>query len=207
MVYCCNNKESHLRGIDQVKRFWFMIVGILLLLGISGTANAGPIDLTNTVTFTKTGTSTGVPVSWGYGDANILDGLGDYLTWTHEFTFDPPAASILSATLTITFIDDEEDVPSFFNINGTREYVAGLGEDWTWDIGEINKGSYPYSVNVAYLADGKFNVSLLDISGDVQVANSVLDIKYNPVPDSGSAALLLGLGVGGIALFSRKFRQ
>ena len=96
----------------------------------------------------------------------------------HQFTFDPAAASLDSATLTLSLRDDND------------RFIGELGFGWTesgtWDFGEVDTGDYAYGVNVDYLYDGIFQVKLGSAFGDFYIDKSVLAINL-PTPSSNNA--------------------
>ena len=183
----------------------------ILLLALGLTAPASAAVLTDTTIFTPTGTNAPEDYnSHGWGAVNWLSGTGDYVAWTHYYTFVPAAQNILSGSLSLTFYDDETD-GKWWQVS-TFELGIGVGEDWTIDFGEVDTGIYTYSLNIAYLGDGSYSGKVMSLWGDFRIDQSVLTITYDPVPDNGnthavpepSTILLLGSGLLGVAVLGRK---
>jgi len=192
--------------------------GLLFLFGTVSIAGATPITLIDTTKFTTTGTDSAEDLdSYGWGDVNKLDGIGnwvdgigplgsDYVTWTHNFIFDPAAAQINSAELKISFTDDDTDWLWWGFIPIDHELGVGWTEDGIWDIGEIDTGTVgPYSLNVDYVSDGTFSVTVASLGGDFLIDFSELTINYEPVPEP-ATMLLFGVGLVGLAGIHRKKR-
>ncbi|MEZ4484554.1 MAG: hypothetical protein R2864_08145 [Syntrophotaleaceae bacterium] len=88
----------------------------------------------------------------GYGGryVNKLEHLGDYVSWKHQFTFVPAAQEILSGSLSLFLKDNDREGYFFGFIPFGFELGLGVGEDGSWDIGEIDTGEYQYDVNVDF---------------------------------------------------------
>ncbi len=133
-----------------MKKLMILASAFLLVFWAVGSVNAAPIVLIDVWSHEDYD-------SHGYGDPLFIDGIGDYLAWTHHFAFDPPAGEILSGELTLSLRDDERD-----RLNPlTWEIGVGWAEDGTWDIGGVNTGDYEYDVTASYLADGAFSIVLV----------------------------------------------
>ncbi len=170
--------------------FRIFLFTTFLVFSLTTFSAAAPITLTDTTYFTPNGTM--APEDYDdhlFGDVNSFDYI-DYVAWTHHFDFSPAFDYLISASLALFFHDDEPD--SFWNLL-SYEVALGVAEDGTWDIGEIDTGSYSYDVDVSYLMDGEFSVFVAG-AGDFQIEKSVLSINYEPVPEP-TTALLFGVGL------------
>ncbi len=189
-----------------MKKSRFMVVmGILAVLGVAGSGNAGTFELSDITQFTVTGTTPAEDfIGRGTGAVNFLNRTGDYVAWAHNFTFSPLPDQILGATLTLSLRDDETNTLNPM----TWEFGWGIAEDGSWDLGAISSATYTYGVNVDYLADGRFAVMIGSLAGDFYIDQSVLNITYETadpivstaVPDPGSTLLLFGMALGVLGL-------
>ncbi len=173
----------------------------LLLLGFAGFTSAN--TLTDTTYFDANGTTaTEDYVGHGYGSVNKLDGIFDYVTWEHQFTFDPAADVINSATLALSLRDDNDRDWLIFNL----ELGFGFGEDLSWDFGEVDTGVYSYNIGVSSLYDGAYRVTLASLGGDFYIDKSELTIDYTPTPEP-ATMLLFGTGLAGLAGVARRKKK
>ncbi len=172
-----------------------LLTGLVFI--VTGIASAAPITITDTTIFNSEGTIDSEDYDdHGWGDVNKLDGILDHVTWTHYFSFTPPAAEILNGTLTLDLRDDAGKW-DFWEIG------FGWTESGEWDFGEVDTGSYEYDINLSFLADGEFQVTLGSLFGDFYIDQSQLKVTYNPVPEP-STLLLIGLGILGLTGVSRR---
>lgn len=169
---------------------------LILFLSVS-TVYALPTTLIDVTEFTATGTDpTENYFAHGVGDVNKLDHFGDYVKWTHHFELDP-YTEIYSGTLTLALRDDG----GWFD---GPEFGFGWTEGGTWDVGEVDTGEYSYGIDVAFLEDGEFSVSLASLGGDFFIGSSTLTVNYKTasVPKP-ATILLLSSGIAGLVGFRR----
>ncbi|HEY9160154.1 MAG TPA: PEP-CTERM sorting domain-containing protein [Desulfomonilia bacterium] len=95
-----------------MKKVFAALTAMIFIM--AGSALAAPITLKNSISFgdnpgdtISTGNGTGKLISYGSGHVHHLENSGDFIEWSHTFTFDPPADdSPLTGKLTIKFRDD-----------------------------------------------------------------------------------------------------
>jgi len=177
-----------------MKKLLPICAALLLIIGVVNTSDASPLPFTDTTTFTDDDTLLDPDdlVSYGYGTVKKLDGIGDYVQWTHHIDFDFPVQEVLSGTITVSLMDDAWD-PGCIPF----EFAVGWAEDWTSAFGEVDTGDYSYSVTASFLEDGEFTVTIADVWGDFYITQSVLSGTYSSVPIP-SSILLLGAGILGL---------
>jgi hypothetical protein len=106
-----------------------------------------------------------------------------------------------------------------YDPDGDREESAGLLQNAIWclenEIGDIAYGVNPF-LDAAIDEFGSLTLARADYSGAAVMAMNLYgdadltDLKQDQlvyVPDGGLTILLLGIGVGSLAFFSRKFNQ
>ena len=180
-------------------KFSVFLCTFLVLLLAHGIAGATLVDM---ITFGPSGIVNdpdgGVPSSldsWGGSYVNKIENLGDSLWWTHNFDISG-WAGVSGGTLSISLIDNDSD-RFFWN----WEFALGFGEDWSFDIGEVDTGVSTYSIAGTYLDDGAYSLAIIGLGGDFFVDYAKLEI--DPVPEP-ATMLLLGSGLAGLAGFGRK---
>ena len=184
-----------------------ILLALVFMLCAVGAAGATIYTVTDMTQFTPSGTiEAGDYVSHGWGDVNKLDGISDYVRWNHRFSFDPPADQLLSATLTISLYDDSEEGDGGF-LGWRNEYAFGWAESGQWELGEVDTGEFTYGiVNLSFLSDGIFQVTIASLYGDFHIDRSLLTVNYTPVPEP-TTILLVGFGLISLAAFRRNLNK
>jgi hypothetical protein len=202
--YGMNYASFYIEEVKIMKKIILMLAFVLCMGGVAGAAT-----ITDTTSFTKSGTNESGDLVAAWGDVNYLGWIGDFVTWKHQFAFEPAAATIDSATLTISLRDNKGEGDGGF-LGWKNEYAFGWTESGNWDFGEVNTGDYAYGVDVNFLADGVFQVTIGSVWGDFYIDQSMLTINYTPVSTTvpePTTLLLLGLGLVGLAGAKRKFKK
>lgn len=158
-------------------------------LALSGTAAAVPMTATETLTDEE--------------HVNAWLNPGDVVTWEHTYTFEPDYSTILDATLTLKFYDDERD--GWFW--GKEVAIGGILGSYDLALEEIDPGYADFDIGVGEVGDGVLSIWAASLVGDFGIGSSVLKIDYEPVgvPEPG-ALLLLGTGLVGAGLIRRRRR-
>ena len=186
-------------------------LGVMMMFLLPALACANPMQLVDTTDLQaiENDRDNSDLLSYGGDHVNYLEGFGDWVSWQHQYIFDPRAEELLSGKLELTFRDDESDT-SFFS----KEWAFGFAEGGTWGLGEVDSGTYSYELGLSALEDGIFQVIVLSLGGDFYLDKSVLTIDYNAVPGSGSAPvpepatmLLFGTGLAGLAAITARRKK
>ncbi len=175
------------------------IVGIV----VASIALAGrPVsaDFTNIIDFTSLSNP-----YWSAGDSSVYGKMvvnGTDFSYVHDISYlgDFPGDVVTSATLALTFRDDEAD-------GGTRnneitKVGVWSGSDWFWsNLGNVESGDYTGpDIDVGWLNDdGRLSVTIAvtNNSGDVYLKTSMLSgMAAVPVP-AGIVLSVLGFAVAG----------
>jgi len=196
----------------MMKKLLILVSAVAFVFCFSGVC-VGALFTIEDATYFHAETTTAAEDLIGLGGdrATKMEYSGDWDKWTHHYDFNPPADTILSGELEIYLMDDENDTRS----PRTWDFGIGWGGDQTWDLGEVDTGTYEYNVNVAFLADGRFTITLASLLGDFFIDSSKLRIEYESdsasvpasVPDS-SIMFLLGPSLIVLGILSRrKYRK
>jgi hypothetical protein len=169
-----------------------LLIGCLALTALfvmTRNSSAAPIAITDTTLFLvdRTVEQTDL-LTFGGGQVNALQYPLDWVGWTHHLEFLLPASQIVSATLTLSVIDDDPDLEGS---SPDREYGLAVLEDGTWGFSEVSTLAYTFQIDVASLLDQEFSTYVYSLNGDFVLKSSTLAILYNPVPIP-STLILLG---------------
>jgi hypothetical protein len=142
--------------------------------------------------FDWTGMSAGPNSGLGAG----LVSPGSSLTYTHVFDPTPDAASVLSASLVISVVDDQVlDPPETASIELDGSF---------WQTGQATVNLFfgdITALGLITLEGDTFEVEVSSVAGDFQVLASALKVKFAEVPEPGT---LLLAGLGAVLLGARR---
>ena len=170
---------------------------LFLVLAIAASSIAAPVTLTNVVSFTSSGAlssgdGTGELISYGRRTVNQLDGIADYVKWSHSLSFlQNEDNDIVSGTLSLKLRDEEN--------SWLPDVALGITDQGQWGISDVSTGNNNYNVK---LDNGYLVVTLLSLNGNFFIDSSTLSVSYDsrtepapaPVPEPLSL-ILLGLGI------------
>jgi len=174
----------------------------VLFLVLASPVFATPVTYTNLLTFNSNGAvssgdGTGIIEDYGRGSVSLLNGLGDYVRWTHSFTFpQDPDDSIITGRLSLKLRDDSNSW-----LDGP-EFAIGWTDTGAWTIGEVNTGTYNYNLSIR---NGSLTVTLASLGGDFYIDTAAFSVNYAgaPVPEP-SSMLLVGLGMLSAGIIARR---
>lgn len=186
-----------------------MVALTAMIFIMAGSSFGAPITLKNSISFgdnpgntISTGDGVGRLISYGSGHVHHLENSGDFIEWSHNFTFNPPAdESPVTGRLTIKFRDDGDiwlEYGSAF-INGQ--------EVMRREIDDMNL------VFTAQVINGQIVVRVENtglLASDFYVNGADAELTYNPaapapapVPEPATMTLL-GIGMLGVGMIARK---
>jgi len=183
------------------KKLFFKTIAIAAL-SLAASASADIITLTDVTLFDAIGTTSAEDyVAHGWGDVHYLEKrvgtASDFVSWNHQFTFDPPAKQFISADLTLYFVDDN-DLSTTKSEHGKLQLENGV---WSTIFESVLNGSWDRvrGVDVASVQDGNFLVSVKNHMANTgfYITRSELTVTYNTVPEPAAISTFV---FGGICL-------
>jgi hypothetical protein len=192
----------------------FLKAVAIAALALTASASADIINLTDVTLFTATGTISAEDyVAHGWGDVNYLEKRvgtnSDFVSWNHQFTFDPPAKQFISADLTLFFVDDN-DLSTVKTEHGKLLLENG---SWHTIFESVLNGSWEreFGIDVASVEDGNLFVSVKNHMANTgfYLTKSVLNVTYNTVPEPTaiSAFVLGGISLLGFAASRKRTKK
>jgi PEP-CTERM motif len=172
-----------------MKKFLVILCAMIIMFGFTGAASAIPYQDT-----------------YDPGDPLYMDSFSS-VSWTFDIAehgFDPYAQDVTSASVLLSFSDDQSDGCWFGQIELA---ILGVGENaffWEVDTGEIE-----YSItSLITLSDtGMVDATLICLLGDFYFNSATLFAEGTPVaapvPEP-ATMLLFGVGLIGLSVVGRK---
>jgi hypothetical protein len=181
-----------------MKKLGLALTAMIFIM--AGSAFAAPITLKNSISFgdnpgntISTGDGVGSLISYGSGHVHHLENSGDFIEWSHTFTFDPPAdESPITGKLTIKFKDDGD-----IWLEYGRAFINGQ-EVMSREIDDMNL------LFTAQVINGQIVVRVENtglLASDFYVNGADAELTYNPaapapapVPEPATMTLI-GIGM------------
>jgi hypothetical protein len=184
-----------------------LIVLAAIFFMASGSVYSAPITLENHIRFgnnpgdtLSSGDGVGKLIGYSGSKVSFLERRGDYLEWSHSFTFNPPAdESPITGRLTIKFKDDGD-----IWLEYGRAFINGQ-EVMRREIDNMNMVFTAQVINGVVVARVE-NTGLC--SSDFYVNGADFLLNYNPVSPAPvpepATMTLLGIGMLGAGMLARK---